>query len=317
MSSAPHFPFISNAGMCPRPEIAVLSEGAENEFSGTWPNRVLEAVSRLELHSFRVPDAVGCALVYAGGGYLSLMYDKEGVETALWLNSLGLDAHVVVHRLPGAQVPERQARGLEALTSKAVFPKDIALQDALACRAYLERKETLPLFHVGLSSGGHLAGVMACQDEGKQKACGAIITYAPLNANHRQHKVPAGKPDYAPVEKQDFYDDWPVGLEGFPERQPRLPLFLAYALNDTSVPVEHALRVVSSMARQGKDVDLHVFGQAPHGFAFREKDGTQALWPVLAADWIKRHLAADTCRKSGSEGAGASASNCRSETVVE
>ena len=97
----------------------------------------------------------------------------------------------------------------------------------------------LPLFHVGLSSGGHLAAVMACQADVLVPR-GALIAYAPINANHRLHKVPPGKPDYPPLEKQNFYDDWPIGLANYPHGLPKVPLFLAYALHDQSVPIQHA-----------------------------------------------------------------------------
>ena len=91
----------------------------------------------------------------------------------------------------------------------------------------------LPLFHVGLSSGGHLAGVMACQPHPPPlQACGAVIAYAPLNANHRAYKAPADKPDYPPPQKQAFYDAWPIGLASEAHGMPRCPVFLAYALHD-------------------------------------------------------------------------------------
>ena len=87
---------------------------------------------------------------------------------------------MLVHRLPGQDG----------------HPFDIALQDGLRALDLLATLPPLPLLHVGLSSGGHLAGVMACQ-----RACaGAVIAYAPLNANHRDHKFPAGKPDFPPPE---------------------------------------------------------------------------------------------------------------------
>lgn len=264
----------------PVPVVSNLADGPENRMEGVWPDRVITAVTRPELHSFFCRDARAAALVFAGGGYTSLMYDKEGTEVALWLNGLGIDAHVVVHRLPGGQGPQ------------GVFPKDIALADSLAAFGLVDDFSSGRLMLlVGLSSGGHLAGVMACQ-ELTPSPVGAIITYAPLNANHRAHKVPAGKPDYTPVQKQDFYDDWPVGLAGYTHAMPRVPLFLAYALNDTAVPVDHALRLIQSSAPRGLDVDAHIFGRAPHGFALRERNGTHAAWTELAEDWIDRQLAA-------------------------
>ena len=87
--------------IAPVPVIEVLAEGAANRFSGDRPDRVLDMVTRAELHSFTVAAPRARAIVYAGGGYTQLFYDKEGAEVALWLNGLGIEAHVLVHRLPG------------------------------------------------------------------------------------------------------------------------------------------------------------------------------------------------------------------------
>ncbi|PRX09032.1 UNVERIFIED_ORG: acetyl esterase/lipase [Martelella mediterranea] len=269
-----------NADMPLEPNIVPLAEGAENRLQGCWPDRQFDAVSRPEVHTWRARDPWARALLFVGGGYTKLVYDKEGAEVASWLNAQGIDAHLVVHRLPGA--PDGKG---------GVHPKDIALADGLrALDVVAAEQGDLPLFHVGLSSGGHLAGVMACQSH-DLKPAGAVIAYAPINANHRKHKFPEGKPDYPPVEKQDFYDDWPIGLADYPHGLPPVPVFLAYALNDRSVPLQHALRYVETAAAGALDVDLHVFADAPHGFALRALDGTQAAWPGLAVDWMKRKAA--------------------------
>lgn len=253
--------------------VIALSDGAPNVFDGEAPDRVCRRPTRAELHAYpSTLPARGRALVYAGGGYLQLMHDKEGVEIARWLNTLGLDAHVLVHRLPGQDG----------------WPADIALQDGLRALDHLATLAPLPLLHVGLSSGGHLAGVMACQ----QPSAGAVIAYAPLNANHRDHKAPAGKPDYPPPEKQAFYDAWPIGVAGEPHGLPRGPVFLAYALHDPVVPVDHALNLIRAAQAHGLDVEAHVFPQAEHGFALRALGGTHGQWPVLAARWMDEKLGA-------------------------
>lgn len=248
-----------------------LSPGAPNVFDGEAPDRICRQPTRAELHAHLAPTpARGRALVYAGGGYLQLMHDKEGSEVAAWLNTLGLDAYVLVHRLPG----------------QAGQPADIALQDGLLALDHLAALPPLPLLHVGLSSGGHLAGVMACQRD----CAGAVIAYAPLNANHRDHKAPAGKPDYPPPEKQAFYDAWPIGIASEPHGLPRCPVFLAYALHDPVVPVDHALNLLKAAQVHGLDVEAHVFPQAEHGFALRGLAGTHGQWPSLAARWLERCL---------------------------
>ena len=257
--------------------VIALSPGAPNVFDGDAPDRICRHPTRAELHAYPCSGsstpARGRALVYAGGGYLQLMHDKEGVEIAQWLNTLGLDAYVLVHRLPGQDG----------------HPFDIALQDGLLALDHLATLPALPLLHVGLSSGGHLAGVMACQRHDSELA-GAVIAYAPLNANHRDHKVPAGKPDFPPPEKQAFYDAWPIGIASEPHGLPRCPVFLAYALHDPIVPVQHALNLIVAAQQHQLDVEAHVFAKAEHGFALRGLTGTQDQWPALAARWIAGKL---------------------------
>ncbi|OYU32418.1 MAG: pectin acetylesterase [Comamonadaceae bacterium PBBC2] len=269
-------------------EIIALSAGAANCLDGTWPDRVCRQPTRAELHVYRAPmpisaTARGRALVYAGGGYLQLVHDKEGVEIARWLNSQGIDAYVLLHRLPG----QRNGQGNDP---SSAWPFDIALQDGLRALDHLATLPPLPLLHVGLSSGGHLAGVMSCQHHAVQ-GCGVLIAYAPVNANHRDYKAPVGKPDFPPPEKQAFYNAWPIGLAAEPQGLPTMPIFLAYALHDAIVPIEHALNFIRSARDAGLQLDAHIFNDAPHGFALRELGGSQQAWPTLALDWIARRLA--------------------------
>jgi len=272
---------------CPPDAVVPLSNGAANVLAGDWPDRVFRRVTRAELHRWHSGAARGRALVYAGGGYLQLVHDKEGAEVAQWLNSLGLDADVLVHRLPG------QPRGQGSEGDQVdVWPSDIALRDGLAALDHLAREPALPLLHVGLSSGGHLAGVMACQPHplNHRHGRGVLMAYAPANANHRDHKAPPGKPDYPPPEKQAFYDAWPIGLAAQPHGLPRMPVFLAYALHDPIVPIAHALNLIQGVQQTGGDVEAHIFAQAEHGFALRALNGTHDQWPALAARWIHTRL---------------------------
>lgn len=259
-----------------------LAAGTANTLAGSWPDRAYTQVQRPELHSYFAPGAArGRALLCAGGGYLQLVHDKEGVEVAHWLNTLGLDAHVLVHRLPG----QPDAAG-------SVWPCDIALHDGLLALQQLASdtalQPALPLLLLGLSSGGHLAGTLACQRAPVLAANtrGLLIGYAPINANHRQYKAPAGKPDYPPPQKQAFYDAWPIGIAEQPHGLPQMPVFLAYALHDAVVPVDHALNLIKAMQQSGGEVEAHVFPHAPHGFALRDLAGSHAQWPALAARWM-------------------------------
>ncbi len=259
------------ATTAPGPDrVLALTQGEDNLFSGQWPDRILSRVTRAEVWAYEVAEPKADVLVCGGGGYVALVVDREGVEVASWLNALGYNAYVLVHRLPGADG----------------HPKDVALGDGLAAIAVLRGDRPLIVF--GLSSGGHLAGTLVCQ--AGVEAAGVVIAYAPINANHRDYKAPAGKPDYPPVEKQAFYNDWPIGIAAEPHGIPKCPVFLAYALTDAVVPVEHALNFIRTARDLGLDLDAHIFGLAPHGFALRDTSGTHADWPMLAADWMEAKL---------------------------
>ncbi len=237
---------------------------------------MFDEVSRAELHAFEVANPIADILVCCGGGYTRLFYDKEGVDVARWLNGAGFNAYVLVHRLPGARSNDGTVRAAS-----------VALDDADAALAHLGTDR--PYFVLGLSSGGHLAGAVACRPA--RRACGLLIAYGPINANHRSHKAPAGKPDYPPREKQAFYDAWPILIAGEPRGVPSCPVFLAYALHDQSVPVDHALKAIATARDLELDLDAHIFGQAPHGFALRDLHGSESDWPALAEGWIRRKLA--------------------------
>lgn len=257
------------------PRVIVLSPGEPNVATGTAPDRVYAAVARAELHTFEIADPLADILICPGGGYVQLVHDREGTEVARWLNAAGFNAHVLVHRLPGAPGPDGQ-----------IQPPTIALDDALAALPHLDAGR--PWFALGLSSGGHLAGALACRAE--RHPTGLLVAYGPINANHRDYKAPAGKPDYPPPEKQAFYDAWPIGLAEQPHGIPPCPVFLAYALHDRAVPVEHALNAIITARDLDLDLDAHIFGQAPHGFALRDLKGSEADWPGLAERWMRRKL---------------------------
>jgi hypothetical protein len=62
--------------------VIALSHGEPNQFTGETPNRSLDHVTRCELHAFEIENPKGMALVCAGGGYLKLVFEKEGIDVA-------------------------------------------------------------------------------------------------------------------------------------------------------------------------------------------------------------------------------------------
>ena len=157
--------------------VTPLSNGAANIVEGDWPDRRLATVSRAELWSYPASAPRAQAVIYAGGGYTSLFVDKEGVEVALWLNGLGIDAHVLVHRLPGQPDgkggvhPRRHRADRWPSPPSTICPRP-CLSSTSAC------------LRADISLGSWPA-------RQPRSTCAAPSSaYAPLNANHRRHKYP-------------------------------------------------------------------------------------------------------------------------------
>jgi acetyl esterase/lipase len=243
------------------------------------------AVARPQVLAF-VPDVPngGAMLVMAGGGYTQLMLGKEGVEVALWLNGLGYHAFVLIHRLPDA------AGGPQAPVDDAIEAMRLIRARAPALGVDLDRVGAL-----GLSSGGHLAAclVSAYPDAWSAPASAApglsarpdalIVGYGPISTNAEGRAVVADKPPLSPVEKQALYDALQpdAGLLADPP-----PGFIVYVASDPVVPVENGLRLQRAYLDRGAHAELHVFAEAPHGFALRTPDLPVGAWPGLCARWL-------------------------------
>lgn len=246
----------------------------------------IAAVERAQVLAFapETPNG-GAMLVVAGGGYTQLMLGKEGVEVALWLNGLGYHAFVLVHRFPDA------AGGPQAPVDDAIEAMRLIRARAPGLGVDVDRVGVL-----GLSSGGHLAACLAAAypdawtapasaaPEQSARPDALIVGYGPISTNAAGRAVVADKPPLEPAQKQALYEALQpdAGLMADPP-----PAFIVYAADDPVVPVENGLRLQRAWLDRGAHAELHVFAQAPHGFALRTPHLPAGAWPTLCARWLK------------------------------
>jgi acetyl esterase/lipase len=257
--------------------------------------RVVGEVSSPRCFAF-VPQAPNgrATLVLAGGGYTKLVVGKEGVEVAEWFNTLGLHAFVLVHRFPSSRFTDAQRNGASA-------PLDDALQAMRQIRSRAPELGIQPrgIGVCGLSSGGHLAACLAARYPAEWRPPATqhahvdarpdflIIGYAPISTNATGRTVVPNKPPLPPPEKQALYEALQPDLQLL-DAPP--PTFLVYAANDPVVPVENAYRLHQAMRAQGRAAELHVFADAPHGFALRKRELPVGKWPELCKEWLEKSL---------------------------
>jgi acetyl esterase/lipase len=219
-------------------------------------------------------------LILGGGGYVELMVGREGVQVAKWLAGLGFHAFVLIHRFPnketGSQAPVDDAR--RAL--KLIKEKDFAQRGLAVC---------------GLSSGGHLAASLLSEYPASwnnpdangdlPKLEFAIIGYAPISTNAKGRQIVPNKPALEPPEKQALYDAMQPDVQ---LKSPVPPTFIVYAGNDPVVPVTNAYRLAEGITKTGAAVELHVFSDAPHGFALDTPGLPVSEWPSMCEKWMKQ-----------------------------
>jgi len=244
---------------------------------------VVAAVARPILLGYAPTRPNGRAmLVLGGGGYTQLMAGREGVVVAHWLAGLGYHAFVLIHRFPNA------AQGVPA-------PLDDAIEAMRMIRASGYADAGLGV--VGLSSGGHLAACLAAEYPAEwtppatrhpghsPRPDALVVGYAPISTNAKGRTIVADKPPLPPAEKQALYDRLQPDAQLMPGPP---PTFIVYAGNDAVVPVENARRLHAALTGAGGAAELHVFADAPHGFALDTPDMPVSIWPRLCEAWLRQ-----------------------------
>ncbi|OSS47832.1 hypothetical protein B5807_06640 [Epicoccum nigrum] len=219
-------------------------------------------------------------LILGGGGYVELMVGREGYQVAMWLTSLGFDTFVLIHRFPNAQstpqAPVDDARkALNIITEGGFAPRGLGI--------------------CGLSSGGHLGAALLAEypetwssPDGSAvipKVDFAIIGYGPISTNAKGRTIVPDKAALPPKEKQELYDvvQPDVQIKTAP------PTFIVYSGSDSVVPVINAYRLAEGITTAGAKVELHVFADAPHGFALDTVGLPVSRWPGLCEAWMEQN----------------------------
>jgi acetyl esterase/lipase len=247
---------------------------------------VVTSVDRPWLFGFKPTSPTSgkyrAVLVLGGGGYVELMVGREGVQVARWLAGLGFHAFVLVHRFPnqhtGCEAPVDDARRALRQIQLAHFGSD-------------------GLGVCGLSSGGHLAASLMSEYPStwytpEAPSLGelpnmdfAIIGYAPISTNAKGRQIIPDKPNLEPPEKQALYDIMQPDVH---LKKPVPPTFIVYAGNDPVVPVINAYRLAESITKAGAAVELHVFADAPHGFAVDTPGLPVSEWTEMCERWLRQ-----------------------------
>jgi acetyl esterase/lipase len=271
--------------------VEVHEEVIERSPAGPLRDRFVQHVTRPTLTLFAPRTAWNgvTLLIVPGGGYVRVVIDKEGYESARWFAERGFAAAVLRYRLP--------ADGWAAGADAPVHDAQRALR-LLRHRARTAGSPARRIGVIGFSAGGHLSARLITEpalayarhdsiDEQHTGVDFAVLMYPVIATTGPQaHVGSANQLRKAGVPES--------GLDGLaPDRNVTSqtpPTLLVHAGDDRTVPVENSLSMYQALRRAQVRAELHVFDSGGHGFGLRGVTGrTVAAWPELAARWAMAH----------------------------
>jgi acetyl esterase/lipase len=255
-------------------------------------DRIVLNVSSPSMFMFRPENPNESAmLIIPGGGFEKVVIDKEGVDIAKWLVSIGVTAFVLKYRLPSPGSP----------VSPIVSVNDaIRAMEIIKERAGLYGIDPDRIGAIGFSAGAYIAARMSCcpgsSDDGRNAPDGKppvspalIVLIYPLITFFRQYTHPGSW-------------DILVGRGGGETREKALsiecnlaekiapPAFICHTQDDTSVNVENSIMIYRAFLEKGVSAEMHLFHEGGHGFGIRKTAGLPvASWTLLCEEWMKRN----------------------------
>ena len=228
-------------------------------------------------------------LVIPGGGYYGIWFDKEGIEVAKWLNSLGISAFVLKHRVPHWE-------------SKSCRSK-VALDDAKRSIRIIRdnaKKWEINVKNIGVlgfSAGGHLASTLSTHhDKGlydsnlqidriSSRPDFSILVYpvitmqdTPYTHNGTKENLLGKMPSEDSI---NYYSNEMQVKEDTP------PAILIHTNQDTGVPPENSIQYYLALRKNNIPAALHIWEGGPHGLGLAKNyDGSFKNWPETVERWM-------------------------------
>ncbi|MCR5395605.1 MAG: alpha/beta hydrolase [Bacteroidales bacterium] len=229
-------------------------------------------------------------LVIPGGGYIKQAHETAGITVAKWLNGMGINAFVLLHRNP---------------TSPDVVESTTApTMDAQRAVKWLRANAQ------SLGIDPHRLGVMGCSAGGHVSACVSAVTDDMARVGDGLDSVSC-RPDFtiliSPVismadsivhrgSKVALLGSERMADAALAERwsmERRVdascpPALLIHASNDTGVSAMNSVLYYQALLRNGvQRSSLHIFPFGKHSIAVRNQPGSTALWPEIAEAWMR------------------------------
>lgn len=203
----------------------------------------------------------GTAMIIApGGSHRELWIDHEGHGPARWLSERGVASFVLKYRL-GAEPGSPYSVGTHALA------------DILRAVRYVRNRagewgiDEGRVGVMGFSAGGELAALAATRYD-----------RPPLTVNDHVDRQ-SSRPDFQVLVYPSEPDQYVVTRQS-------PPAFICGGFEDCADITAGIARLFVRFKEKGVPAELHIYGNAGHGFGFRDNAGSVADWPQRLYQWL-------------------------------
>lgn len=226
-------------------------------------------------------------LIIPGGGYGGLSYEREGNQVASWLNSLGISAFVLIHRLPSPAYGDCQNSVPLTDAKRAI--------ELIRENADIWKIDSSQIGVMGFSAGGHLAATLSTKYSDKYDD--SVNTTKDYNARPDftiliYPVITMSLPETHYGSRKNLLGENPSNDDVMlfsnenhvtPNTPPTL---LIHASDDKAVVVENSIKYFSALQSNAVPSAMHIWEKGGHGFGMRGGEGAIKFWPVVAEDWL-------------------------------
>ena len=251
-------------------------ERAEDWWVDTIHNPTLTVYRPDPADGDAAPNGVG-VIVVPGGGLKRLVIRPEGLTPAKFLNSLGVTAFVLKHRLP------RQEGSPYSLDD---HPKEDGQRAVRLVRSRAKEFGVDPdrIGMLGFSAGGEVVSWASYADPGAvTRTVPAGDGYATSDDRDAVDQL-SGRPDF-----QMLVYPGPLGVpETIPADAP--PAFIV--ISDQDFHLETTVELYRKLHAAEVPAELHVFAAGKHGFNMGERSKAVTIrdWPQRMRQWMEDHV---------------------------
>jgi acetyl esterase/lipase len=241
------------------------------------------------VYAFIVPKAenTGTAvLICPGGGYERISHLYNGFNMARWYNTIGVNAFVLIYRLPHqADLQQRQLAPLQ----DAQRAMRVIRNNAVSWNLQKDKVGVM-----GTSAGGHVASMLSTHPEDVSAIRDHMdtLSYRPdfmvllspvISMGEFAH--PGSKKYFiGPDSSRSMIEKYSGELQVSTYTP---PTFLAHAFNDKTVNVKNSVQFYTALSNHNVNSSIHIFPQGGHGIRMDENPGSTDLWLPLLEAWLK------------------------------